>query len=358
MKNLVHTISHALPARQTTRTNREYDQLTANYDHLVLTQQKTYSELQQTDSELQQAHGELHRANSEVRQLKDSLYHYEAELYASRCEVLRLQDKERSMRDFLIENSHNQIVSDKDVREKFTQLRQRIQRLASNKAYNIEEFHNLELNETWFEHRYIESLWGASSKSGRLVILRSLIFQFLKGCILDEPLFDISDANKSQTFSQFERIINDRGVNDDIVVNWRLSTFKCIEAAGLGGNDIGIVVGDDMFNLFQQFTSNKATPQQIEKLRNGYRELCEEALALRLLMRSSLEPFECYVSPGYQLGGLEALYEVIGEISHVSGMTGEFSFPIFGALIKHAKIHGEGFKILEKAQCIMAVPST
>ncbi|PTB35978.1 hypothetical protein M441DRAFT_151936 [Trichoderma asperellum CBS 433.97] len=374
MKNLVHTISHALPARQATRTNKEYNQLAADYDHLALSLQETHSELQQTDSELQQAYGELHRANSEVRQHKDSLHHYEAELYASQCEVLRLQDKERSMRDFLIENSHNKIISDRDVREKFTQLRQRIQWLASNKAYNIEEFHNLKLNESWFEPRYIEALWGESPKPGRLVILRSLMFHFLNVNILDKLLFDINDANGSpslagvgssipslgQAFSLFERVISDRGVNHDMLVNWRLSTFKCIEAAGLGGTDadFGVIDGDAMFDCFQRFISEKATVQQIERLRNAYRELCKEAWTLRLLMRNSLEPFECYVSRGYQLGGLEALYEVIGEISHVSGMTGEFAFPIFGALIKHAKIHGEGFKILEKAQCIMAVPST
>lgn len=113
-----------------------------------------------------------------------------------------------------------------------------------------------------------------------------------------------------------------------------------------------------MFDAFQRFTSKEATPQQIAKLRSGYRELCTEAWTLRLLMRNSLEPFECYLSPGYQLKGLEDVYEAIGEISHVSGMAGDFAFPIFGALVKHTKVDGESFKILEKAQCIMAVPST
>lgn len=113
-----------------------------------------------------------------------------------------------------------------------------------------------------------------------------------------------------------------------------------------------------MFNYFETFTSQEATPQQISKLRHGYRELCKEAWALRLLMRSSIEPFECFVSPGYWLKGLEDRYEAIGEISHVPGMTGDFAFPIFGALIKHGKVNGERIKILEKAQCIMAVPST
>lgn len=112
-----------------------------------------------------------------------------------------------------------------------------------------------------------------------------------------------------------------------------------------------------MFDCFQEFISDKATSQQIMKLRNGYRELCKEAWALRLLMRSSLEPFECYLSPGCRLKGLEDRYEAIGEISHVSGMTGDFAFPIFGALIKHSNVHGESSKVLEKAQCIMAVPS-
>ncbi|KAL6900332.1 hypothetical protein GGI43DRAFT_422880 [Trichoderma evansii] len=361
MTNLIQAISYALSSRQT----REHYRLTVDCDHLAhsLEQahrelQQAHGELQQANSELQQANDELHRANSEVHQLKDSVHHCQTELQASQCEILRLQGKERSMRDFLIENSHSQIVSDRDVCERFTQLRQRIQRLASNKAYIIEGFESLTLNESWFEPRYIEALWGASPKPGRLLILRSLMFQFLKDCVLDKLLFDINDANASQTFSIFEHVISDRGVNHDILVNWRLSTFKCVEAAGLGGSDFGIFIGDTMFSFFQRFISTKATSQQIEKLRHGYRELCKEACTLRLLMRNSLEPFECYVSPGYQLKGLEDRYEAIGEISHVSGTTGEFAFPIFGALIKHAKVHGESSKVLEKAQCIMAVPST
>lgn len=142
------------------------------------------------------------------------------------------------------------------------------------------------------------------------------------------------------------------------MINWRLSTFKCIESAGLSGSDLGVIDGDAMFNYFQILLSEKATPQQLEKLRNGYRELCREARALRLLMRNSLEPFECYVSPGCQLKGLEDRYEAIGEISHIENQTGDFAFPVFGALIKHTKAHGENVKILEKAQCIVAVPFT
>lgn len=225
MKNLIQTISHALPARQTTRTNREYNQLTANYGHLALSLQKTHCELQQANSDLQQANSELHLANSAVHQLKDSLHHSQDELQASQCEISRLQDKERSMRDFLIEKNHNQVVSDREVCERFTQLRQRIQRLASNKAYVIEDYNSLKLNESWFEPRYIEALWGESPKPGRLVILRSLMFHFLNVNILDKLLFDINDENGSpslagvgspipslgQTFSLFERVISDRG---------------------------------------------------------------------------------------------------------------------------------------------------
>ncbi|KAL7922153.1 hypothetical protein ACQKWADRAFT_293652 [Trichoderma austrokoningii] len=369
MKNIIQSI---LPVWQSQKTTREHYQLAADNDRLALSLDETRGELQQAKSELKRVHGDLHRADSEMRQLKNSAQHCQTELQASQVEISRLQDKERSMRDFLIENNHNQIVSDRDVCERFAQLRQRIQRLASNKAYNIEDFHNLELDERWFQSKYVQALWGASPKSGRLVILRSLLFQFLYANILNKLLFGVSDAktgptlerlcaplsNLSQPLSLFERVIGDHGVNHDILINWRLSTFKCIESAGLCGSDDSVNDGDAMFSCFQVFISEKATPQQIEKLRKGYHELCKEAWALQLLMRSSLEPFECYVSPGYLLRGLEDRYEAIGEISHVAGTTGDFAFPIFGALIKHTKVQGNGGKVLEKAQCIVAVPSS
>lgn len=222
MKSFIQTI---WPAWQTPKTNREYHQLTADYSRLALSLQHTRSELQQANSELKQAHSELRQANNEVRQLNDSVCRCQAELEASQCEISKLQEKERSMRDFLIENNHNQIVSDRDVCERFTQLRQRIQRLASNKAYIIEEYERLSLKDSLFEPRYVEALWEASPKPGRLLILRSLMFQFLKIYILDKLLFDIDDTKASpyladlrspttslsQTFDHFERIMNDCG---------------------------------------------------------------------------------------------------------------------------------------------------
>lgn len=220
MRGLIHTI---LPTWTIPRTNRELNQLTADYSRLAHSLQKTHDELQQAKSELLQANGQLHRAHSEVRQLNDSVHHCQAELQASQSEVSRLQDKERSMRDFLIENNHNQIVSDRDVCERFTQLRQRIQRIASSKAYNIEEFQTITLDGTWFEHIYIAALWRVSSKSGRLAILRSLLFQLLHNNILDKLLFDINDEKASPYLAQlgnpfttlgpplgfFERVISD-----------------------------------------------------------------------------------------------------------------------------------------------------
>lgn len=218
MTNFIQAI---LSPRQT----REHHRLTVDCDRLAHSLEQAHEELQQAHSELQQAKSETHRANSEVCQLKDSVHHHKTELQASQCEILRLQDKERSMRDFLIENNHNRVVSDRDVCERFTQLRQRIQRLASNKAYNIEEFHNLTLDERWFQGRYIQALWGLSPKSGRLVILRSLLFQFLHANLLDKLLFDINEAKESpylaglccpipslgQPLSLFERVISDCG---------------------------------------------------------------------------------------------------------------------------------------------------
>lgn len=220
MRSLIQTI---FPAWQTPMSNRQLNQLTADYSRLARSLERTHNELQQVNSELEQAHSELHRANDEVHRLNDSVHRCQKELKASQSEISKLQDKERSMRDFLIENSHNQIVSDRDVCERFTQLRQRIQRLASSKAYNLEEFHNLPLDEKWFQGSYIESLWALSPKSGRLAILRSLLFQFLHNNILNLMLFDIDDEKASpylaglcnpmtslgQLLSFFEHVMSD-----------------------------------------------------------------------------------------------------------------------------------------------------
>jgi myosin heavy subunit len=223
IKSIFQSISRPSPARQPIRTNTAQNQHAAGVDHLALQLQQANSKLQQTSSELQQANNELQQTNNDVRRLKCESRNFQTELQASQCEILRLQDKERSMRDFLIENNHNQIVSDREVCERFTQLRQRIQRLASNKAYIIEEFNNLPFDEKSIESRYTAALWEASPKPGRLLILRSLIFQILHAQILSNLLFDIDErasphiaatcshiTSLNQAFNLFEGIMSDR----------------------------------------------------------------------------------------------------------------------------------------------------
>lgn len=144
-------------------------------------------------------------------------------------------------------------------------------------------------------------------------------------------------------------------VSRDVVTDWRLSTFKCIQDAGLGGMDvIADEISEDMHAFFKPLMA-VVTLEDRTKLSEGYRRLCKEAWRLRLAMRYCRETYECPSIPRCRAQGLEYLCEIFGDISgDFSGVEEvDIAFTVFGALIKHSRFPGEQPKVLEKAHVIV-----
>ncbi|UKZ82708.1 hypothetical protein TrVFT333_010503 [Trichoderma virens FT-333] len=173
----------------------------------------------------------------------------------------------------------------------------------------------------------------------------------------DQVTFDINDANLQEisdlanALGRFERTIVNQAVPGDVVVNWRLSTFKCIEKAQLSGKDFGRDLQTQMYEGFAHLMAEDATETDKTKLKDGYLELVKEAWNLQLLMRKSRDHYQCWSINRPSLKSLEPWNEVFEEISDVG--TGEdIAFTLFGALVKHSRILGEEPKVMEKAQII------
>ncbi|UKZ56974.1 hypothetical protein TrVGV298_010822 [Trichoderma virens] len=318
-------------------------------------------QIKRLEEELQIRHGEIKSLRQALASQDENSTRQQEELIASResyeTEIQTLRAKEQSLRDFVLDSNGDQVVSGDDIISRFASLRQKIQKLATSKTYRLGR-ENLAL---WVKDGSIDAtlskLWDKSPRPSRLLILRSLLFQLLNNYILGCETFDINDASLqeisdlSNALGRFERTIVNQGVPGDVVVNWRLSTFKCIEKAQLSGKDFGRDLQTQMYEGFAHLMAEDAAETDKTKLKDGYLELVKEAWNLQLLMRKSRDHYQCWSVNRPSLKSLEPWNEVFEEISDVG--TGEdIAFTLFGALVKHSRILGEEPKVMEKAQII------
>ncbi|KAM0265124.1 hypothetical protein ACHAQJ_000276 [Trichoderma viride] len=310
-------------------------------------------EIQRLSQAVANADKEMMQRETERQDLLASIQNHEAEIQTLRA-------KEQSLRDFVLDSKGDQAISGDDMVGRFTNLRQKIQKLATNKAYRLgQEESPLGLKNSLMDPS-LSKLWGKSPRPSRLLILRGLIFQIVDRYILSYETFDINEAVASDigdladTLGRFERTVVRSGVPRDVVVHWRLSTFKCIENAQLGGKDFGRELQAEMYECFSHLIDEEAAEQDKTKLRDGFLELCKEAWNLRLLMRKSREPYECWSIKRDSIKSLEPWCEVFDEISDDAGMGEDIAFTLFGALIKQSQIRGEEPMVLEKAHIVVA----
>ncbi|KAH7175319.1 hypothetical protein EDB81DRAFT_769599 [Dactylonectria macrodidyma] len=307
---------------------------------------------------------QLQRLTREL-QLKDSeIHNLESELEASKVKIQNLRVKEQTLRDFVLESDPYQAISDGDVINAFTRIRQGIQKLASSKSLQLDR-PLLDLKSSIFvEEEDLATLWPGSHRPGRVLILRALLFRTVSRQILTQDVFGISDSEEDQAedrhswsglnsgLSQFERALVHCNVPNDVVVNWRLSTLKSVEAAGMSKGASGTALAEQLYGFFATFMVEGATQQEQAKLQRGFSELCSQAYALRLLMRKSRESYQCLpISSGTLLEEVEHLADVYGETDGKKDGKVRITFTLCDGLVK-PRSQTEQPLVLEKAQVI------
>lgn len=120
-------------------------------------------------------------------------------------------------------------------------------------------------------------------------------------------------------------------------------------------NDEGADVAEDMYYLFERCMIEEAEGMEMDKLRQGFLQLCRDAMKVRLLMRSSPEGYSCVaLREGLPLSRHEEIAEPYAVFRGKSNEAREdIRFTLFGALVKHAKYKGEGEVVLQKAEVVM-----
>lgn len=142
-------------------------------------------------------------------------------------------------------------------------------------------------------------------------------------------------------------------VEEDVITDWRVATLKCIRLGRLTENP-GADVARYMYRYFERLTAANLSHSDLEKLRQRLLLLCQDAVKLQLLMRSSPEGYECLaVKRGVvldKIGDFAEAYAVYKGNDNDIGR--EVHFTLFGGLVKRPKFQDEGEVVLEKAQVV------
>lgn len=116
----------------------------------------------------------------------------------------------------------------------------------------------------------------------------------------------------------------------------------------------GTALAERMYDCFATLIPEGTTLQEREKLRNAFRKLCDQAYALRLLMRKSKENYQCRPVPfGASLDEMGHIANDFGELDVQADGRAKVALTLFGALVIQPGSRGEELRLLEKAQVIV-----
>ncbi|KAH6988463.1 hypothetical protein EDB80DRAFT_865447 [Ilyonectria destructans] len=298
---------------------------------------------------------QVRRLDHKVQRKDHRVQELERELQASQAEIQSLRAKEQSLRQHVLQNGSYYEVSRGQVVDGFVKIRQHAQRLASSKLFKTDG-HGESLNHVpLIMNAVTDDLWQRSNRSDRRFLLRAIIFQRLIDEVFNCEFFGISESGADQGQDQSAARDLDAGlVPYDVVSNWRLSTIRSIETAGLADKPFGVALAERMYKDFSGLIRQEATPQETTKLRNDFETLCNQAYDLQLLMRKSQEDYRFhYIVPGVSLEGLGDIADSYGELEGTTDGGTKVAFTMFGALILNTRSCDEKPRVLERAQVIV-----
>jgi uncharacterized protein (UPF0335 family) len=340
----------------------------------------------------------LEQKNKELRHLQD--------------EIVRMREKESALRTIILNKAGNQKVSDKEVKDMFLFLRQRVQIISSSGAFDVNRPLRFNLDDRRQARFYDTKVWRNLSAGDRANRLKSHIFFKLHFHILDAKLFgmtgfgitgyDVGDRNKTYLvepgFRRFESLLLDKKseylwkpnsmsrsglssrprpvlylcpltesanntkrliVNSTMATEWRIQTIECIEQLGHQSQSASNAA-EDIFEFFSPILSKGGGPRSEAELRTNLQELCETAYKLRMMMRKSKEGYRC-VMPDIDDSNKNLLseYEHLAEELGVEGGknnegSNEIAYFLSAALVKQrGDLTDDKPMVLEKGYVIL-----
>ncbi|CCE29464.1 uncharacterized protein CPUR_03157 [Claviceps purpurea 20.1] len=332
--------------KQLVTKSKEAEELRSEVQSLKKQLKQEKADSQDKVQQLQTKSLEAKGLGSELQSLKEQLQQQKADsqekVAGLTTTIHGLDEEKRKLREVILGNASRHEVSDDEIRQRFVNIRQQIQAVVNNPAYDkTREFmHRAAAND--FELR-IHQRYNSYSPEDRVFLMRSTVYQIICHFILTKDAFGLTgpvqplqryqEAHLDDFLGSFEGLSRTRKVANDVISDWRLATFKCIEnfGAALPPRDNSIARTEILRFLLPLLNSKL----DLVKTQKEISQLCNDALSLRLLTRKSADRYQ-FEGPGegVEFCPAKGSTEVCGVLG--GGEVSNFvAFSICGGLIKY-----------------------
>ncbi|KAG5954123.1 hypothetical protein E4U57_004795 [Claviceps arundinis] len=303
-----------------------------------------------------------------MKSLREQLQRQKAisqEKVAELTTTIQRLDEDKKLRKVNLGNALRLTISDDEIRERFVNIRQQIHTLVNNRAYDkTREFMPHDAAKDCMLR--IHQRYNSYGLRDRVLYLRSMVYQIIWHYILRVDAFGLAgsvpplecnqkapEALLDGALGMFEGLLRTRKgavvlfllfstrshankplVANEVISDWRLATFKCIEnfSAALPPRDTS-TARNAIEGFLLPLLTFKLGPV---KIRREISQLCDDAFALCLSARKSGDRYQFdrpRIGVKYEKG-LDTV-EVCGVIGN-GDASNYVEFSICGALTKKA----------------------
>ncbi|KAG6128759.1 hypothetical protein E4U28_008057 [Claviceps purpurea] len=343
--------------KELVRKSEEAEGLRSELQSLKKQLQQEKADSQDKVEQLETKSTEAKNLRSELQSLKEQLQQQKADSQEKVAvltkTIQRLDEDKRKLRVVIPGNALRHKVSDDEIRQRFVNIRKKIEDVVWHPAYDI----NLNLMPP--DSAKDSDIDVCQIRRDRFFFLRAAIYEIIHRCIFSRDAFGLAgcvsplDCNQVAQFDQslcdFEGLLWTRKGTKEVIFDSRLATFKCIENSSAAPRDNSGARGEierllfPLLNIGQDLLERAENswwyPAEKNLLNPGaeINQLCDDAFALWLLTKKSSDRYhfddlkrgEKYVSAKGAVG----VYGVLGEYGFYKRST-RIAFVICGALTK------------------------
>ncbi|EAQ84518.1 predicted protein [Chaetomium globosum CBS 148.51] len=242
---------------------------------------------------------ELEAAKRELGIAQRKAASVEAQLREHQEEVNKLRGKEAMFRTIILDQAGVQKISDDEILQGFLKLRQDVQKLSRSASYLVDTNPTISTAQEEatpsISSFYRAATWGQLGLVDRRLRVRAKIFDELHFHILGYNCFGLQGFQAEvgaltgpvePGLRRFETILQDRGVSENVITDWRIATINCVELTGIE-EMTSKFAATDIFAILAPLLSKHVRPSEEDVLRATILDLCKDAYKLRMMMRKS-----------------------------------------------------------------------
>ncbi|KAG5965239.1 hypothetical protein E4U58_002896 [Claviceps cyperi] len=248
----------------------------------------------------------------------------------------------KKLRKVILGNTVKYKISDEEIKQRFVDLRQRMQAIANNPTIDKTRSFDCCVSDNEFVFNFKQQ-YNLFSPADRVFLIRGGVYEIIRYFILNSNIFELAGSSSplccnpetglDRALGDFEDLLRAKKVTPKIISDWRLATFKCTETLNPAPKDISDA-RDDIWHLLRPLLK---PGQESSNLKAEICQFCANAFTLRLLSRQSEDQYEFETpEPGGEHDPSKSSVKVCG-VRDGGDTTNVIAFSICGALLKYIK---------------------